>query len=79
MTIDLELYRGFDGKEKYKLKEQIDLLILKNKRKSMSKEQAQQHLKTLYFNQILKRVNDLRLQMEELKQREQNNEFDETR
>ena len=45
----------------------------------MSKEQAQEHLKTLYFNQIMKRVNDLKLQMEELKQREQNNELDETR
>ena len=79
MTIELDLYRGFDGKEKYKLQEQIDFLILKNKRKSMSKEQAEQHLKTLYFNQIIKRVNDLKLQMEELKQREENNEIDEIR
>lgn len=79
MTIELDLYRGFDGKEQYHLKEQIDFLILKNKRKAMSKEQAQQHLKTLYFNQIMKQVNDLKLQLEELKQREQNNEIDETR
>ena len=79
MTIELDLYRGFDGKEKYKLQEEIDYLILRNKRKSMSKEQAQQHLKTLYFNQIIKRVNDLKLQMEELKQRKANNEIDEAR
>ena len=79
MTIELDLYRGFDGKEKYKLQEQIDFLILKNKRKSMSKEQAEQHIKTLYFNQVMKRVNDLKLQMEELKQREENNEIDEVR
>ena len=79
MTIELDLYRGFDGKEKYKMQEEIDYLILRNKRKSVSKEQAQEHLKTLYFNQIMKRVNDLKLQMEELKQREQNNELDETR
>ena len=45
----------------------------------MSKEQAQQHLKTLYFNQIMKHITDLKLQLEELKQREQNNEIDETR
>ena len=79
MTIELDLYRGFDGKEKYKMQEEIDYLILRNKRKSMSKEQAQQHLKTLYFNQIIKRVNDLKLQMEELKQRKANNEIDEAR
>lgn len=79
MTIELDLYRGFDGKEKYTLQEEIDYLILKNKRKAMSKEQAQQHLKTLYFNQVMKRINDLNLQMEELKQRESNNEKDEVR
>lgn len=79
MTIELDLYRGFDGKEKYKMQEEIDYLILRNKRKAMSKEQAQQYLKTLYFNQVMKRVNDLKLQMEELKQREANNEIDEIR
>ena len=79
MTIELDLYRGFDGKEKYKMQEEIDYLILRNKRKAMSREQAEQHLKTLYFNQVMKRVNDLKLQMDVLKQRESNNEIDETR
>lgn len=79
MIIELDLYRGFDGKGKYKMQEELDYLILRNKRKAMSKEQAQQYLKTIYFNQVIKRVNDLKLQMEELKQREANNEIDETR
>ena len=61
------------------MQEELDYLILRNKRKAMSKEQAQQYLKTIYFNQVIKRVNDLKLQMEELKQREANNEIDETR
>lgn len=78
-TIDLDLYRGFDGKEKYKLQEQIDLLLLKNKRKKLSKEEAQKHLQILYSNQIIKCINDLKNQIEELKEKEENKELDNIR
>ena len=79
MSIDLELYRGFNGKKKYKLKQHVDFIKLKYKRKKQSKEQNQLHLKNLYFNQIIKQINDLKTELQELKKQEENKNLEELR
>lgn len=79
MSIDLDLYRGYTPEQKYKLQEYIDLSLLKEKRKKLSKEEQQLYLKNLYCNQIMKHINDLKTQLQELKQKEENKELDEIR
>ena len=75
----LDLYRGYTPEQKYKLQEYIDLSLLKEKRKKLSKEEQQLYLKNLYCNQIMKHINDLKLQLEKLREKQKNNEIDETR
>ena len=67
MDIDLILYRGPKYKERYKMSS--DLVDIKRlKRKKQSKQENQMRLQNLFLNQNLKRINELKIKKEKLKE-----------
>ena len=75
MDIDLVLYRGFEGKKKYKLQNYID--IRKIKRKKRKKEEYQKHLQLLCLNQLTIHINNLKKQLKKIKLQEERKSSDE--
>lgn len=70
MKIDLVLYRGFKAKKKYKLKNYIDFKKLKKRRKR-EKEQFNRCLQLLNSSYEIKRINELRKKLNNLKVQEE--------
>ncbi len=69
LNIELILYRGPKYKKKYELADDINLN--KIKRKKRNKKQTQKHLQILSLNQIVKHIYELKEQLEEIKENEQ--------